>query len=193
MSEWSNNSKIFYFSTRCRRLASFTPRTLYPWEIPTGAPCIEGCVRLRVSLDAVKGEKFLPALGNRAPAVQPINRSYTYWAIYTLRPPNYALFNVFQAENAQNGIHYNLHLNIILNTYAESRENRSLNFWPLKYPRRQGELVQTRPTGTALFSGNLTNCSHSRHTHVCALTSHHHHHGHLTYFSDYHTCSRATF
>jgi hypothetical protein len=72
------------------RPGHFTPRGKRPWY-----PLNRVCLSPRVGLDAVEKRKSFDSDGNQIPAVQPIARRYTVWAVpgpatitYTVFIPN---------------------------------------------------------------------------------------------------------
>jgi hypothetical protein len=80
MGEWRYSYIILDLVTRWRWMLSFTPWPLYPQGRVTGTHCLEV---VWVWKQRTR-EKSLAPTGNRNPAVQPVVRRYTDWAIAAL-------------------------------------------------------------------------------------------------------------
>jgi hypothetical protein len=76
--EWRYSSKILDLSTRWKRVVSFTSLPLYPWGKIHRYPLDRRLGRPIAGLDA---DTILTTTENRTPALQPVARHYTDWAI----------------------------------------------------------------------------------------------------------------
>jgi hypothetical protein len=85
MREWRYSSTIPDFGTGWKWVVSFTSLPLYSQRNSPRTHWIEGWMGSRAGLDVLKERKTLPPAGNRTPAVQPVARRYTAWAIPALK------------------------------------------------------------------------------------------------------------
>jgi hypothetical protein len=80
--EWRHSSTILDLSTWWRWIVRFTPRPLYPGEIPPSSQWIGGWVGPRAGLNAVEKRKILP-LPEIETQPSSLARRYADWAIQT--------------------------------------------------------------------------------------------------------------
>jgi hypothetical protein len=81
MGEWRYSSTVLDLDTIWKWVVSFTPQSLYPRRNCPGTHWIGGYMGPRSGLTLWIRKKSLAPTGDRIPAVQPIARRYTDWAL----------------------------------------------------------------------------------------------------------------